>query len=99
MAIGEFHQIGFAGQITLARNIIDEVIGRLHAGTGPGQFIAQMLCALCSRVLEPFRMKRTPDTSTYVINSSISAFVRESSASAIVPMSSQLEMEAKSWRM
>ena len=51
VAVREFHQIGFAGEKTLAGNAGDEVLGDLHAVTGLGEFVAQMLPALGSGIL------------------------------------------------
>ena len=42
VAIREFHQVRLAGEIALAGNAVDEVIGGLHAVTGRGEFVAQM---------------------------------------------------------
>ena len=50
-AIREFHQVGFAGEIALAGNAGDEVLGGLHAVTGLGEFVAQMIRALGSGIL------------------------------------------------
>ena len=49
VAICEFHQVRFAGKITLAGNPGDEIIGGLHSVTGLVEFAAQMLRALGSR--------------------------------------------------
>ena len=51
VAIREFHQVRFAGDITLAGNSGDEVIGRLHAVTSLGEFVAQMLRTLGPGIL------------------------------------------------
>ena len=51
VAIREFHQVRFAGDITRAGNSGDEVIGRLHAVTSFGEFVAQMLRALGRGIL------------------------------------------------
>ena len=53
VAIREFRQIGFAGEITLAGNAGDEVIGGLHAVTSPGR-----VC--CANAARP-RPQNTPD--------------------------------------
>jgi hypothetical protein len=51
LAIGEFRQIGFTGEITLAGNAGDEAIGGLQPVTSPGEFVAQMLRAIGPGIL------------------------------------------------
>src|SRR6476659_7234688 len=51
VTIREFHQVRFAGDVTRAGNSGDEVLCRLHAVAGLGEFVAQMLRTLSSGML------------------------------------------------
>ncbi len=51
VTVRQFHQVGFAGDVTLAGNSGDEVIRRLHAVAGRGEFVAQMLRTLGRGIL------------------------------------------------
>ena len=71
MAIREFHQVGFAGEITLAGNSGDEIIGGLHPITGPAEFVAQMIRPFGRGILRTIPNKanvRRPDESNQFIN-------------------------------
>ena len=64
VTIREFHQVRFAGEIALAGNAINEVIGGLHPVTGRGKFSTQMICPFDPGIFLAVRMKRTPEVWT-----------------------------------
>ena len=92
--------MGFAGEKTLAGNAGDEVLGDLHAVTGLGEFVAQMLRAPGPGILQAISNEANAerlDESNQLID--FSTFVCGSSANAIAAVSSSVKIEARSWRM
>ena len=97
--IRELHKVGFAGEITLAGNSGDEIIGGLHAVTGLGEFVAQMIRPLGRGILRTIPNEANvgrPDESNQLVDLRLRLRIKPQRDRS---SEQQCENGNKSWRM